>query len=530
MTPCLKIVGQIDPDLLNLLEQAGYNVEVFHPLEVEADNIESPDPVILADVGRYTARAIGRGLQRDVQATQRLFLWELEGADDAAANQELQALIDFTQAVTRTLVTAEVADAAVRFLQREVGVVGVAIHYWSEEDGLELARAAGYEASQLAALEEYLSGVVDPQNVPFRQGLRFGEGPDDLPAPINLDAVVPILAKDALMGVMSVCFSAHIRLSVDVLKAMGRHLALSLLNGDLLQRSEETLASLRLAQQSMSQSEKLAAVGMLAAGIAHEINNPASFIITNLTMLTEYIDDILVFTDELTNLHRNTDGTEEKKLTALQEVHDLEYLRQDTPDLIARCLKGMHRIRDIVRELRSFAHKGSGQREWVDINQLIAQVLKLAGAELRHRASVELDLRPVPNVMVESTRLLQVLLNLIINAYQSFGDRPRSENSVRVASDSDDQTVMISVTDNGSGITQQVQDRIFEPFFTTKPVGTGTGLGLAISYDLVKTMGGQILLESQPGRGSRFVIQIPLRTDEQTAGVEWREPTQITHE
>ena len=526
MTPRLKIVGQLDPDLQILLEQAGYDIEVLHPLEVDADNIESPDPVILSDVGRYTARAIGRGLQRDVQATQRLFLWELEGTDDTAASQELQALIDFTQAVTRTHATTEVADAAVRFLQREVGVVGVAIHYWSDESGLTLSRAAGYEASQLAALEEYLKGVVDPLNVPFRQGLRFGEGPDDLHAPINLDVVVPILAKDSLMGALSVCFSAHIRLSVDVLKAMGRHLALSLLNSDLLQRSEEALGSLRVAQQSMSQSEKLAAVGMLAAGIAHEINNPASFIITNLTMLTEYIDDILVYTDELSELHKRTSGADQGKLDALQEVHDLEYLRQDTPDLIARCLKGMHRIRDIVRELRSFAHKGSGQGEWVDINQLIAQVLKLAGAELRHRASVELDLRPVPNVVVESTRLLQVLLNLLINAYQAFGDRPRSENSVRVASSADEETVMISVSDNGSGITQEVQDRIFEPFFTTKPVGTGTGLGLAISYDLMKTMGGEIILDSTPGRGSQFLIRIPLRTEEHGDGVEWREATQ----
>lgn len=526
MRPVIKIVGSIDPALAAILRETGFELEMLLPLDVSAENIESDDPVLLADVGRYTGRALVRGIQRDTQATQRLFLWELEGADDTGANQELQALIDFTQAVTRTLATSEVADAAVRFLQREVGALGAAIHYWSAESGLRLARSAGFEASQLEALSEYLAEQVDPENVPFRQGLQFGEEPGQLQAPISLDVVVPILAKDALLGALSVRFSPHIRLSVDVLKAMGRHLALSLLNGDLLNRSEEALASLRIAQQSMSQSEKLAAVGMLAAGIAHEINNPASFIITNLTMLGEYVDDILLYSDELAELFKAAQGANLTKLSALAEVHDLDYLRKDTPDLIARCLKGMHRIRDIVRELRSFAHKGSGQAEWVDINQLIAQVLKLAGAELRHRANIELDLRPVPNVKVESTRLLQVLLNLIINAYQALGDRARSENSVKVGTQADGQNVSITVADNGEGIPDDVRDRIFEPFFTTKPVGTGTGLGLAISYDLVVTMGGQITCDSQLGRGTRFTVQLPLRTDRDDAsGIEWRDST-----
>ena len=366
---------------------------------------------------------------------------------------------------------------------------------------------------------------MHPDNVPFRQGLRFGERPGEHRPPINVHAVVPILAKDALMGVLSVCFGQSVQLSNDTLKAMGRQLALSLLNGELIQRSEQTLASLRIAQQSMSQSEKLAAVGMLAAGIAHEINNPASFIITNLTMLSEYIDDILLYADDLAELHEGTAGVVADGMKALQEVHDIEYLRKDTPDLIARCLKGMQRIRDIVRDLRSFAHKGTGEAEWVDINQLIAQVLKLAGAELRHRAKVELDLRPVPNIRVESTRLLQVLLNLIINAYQSFADRDRSENTVWVGSAREGGAVRIFVADNGSGIPDEVQDRIFEPFFTTKPVGTGTGLGLAISYDLVKTMGGQIVLESQAGRGTRFTIELSLRESEQDTGLEWRDAT-----
>ncbi|MCA9566123.1 MAG: hypothetical protein KC561_21655, partial [Myxococcales bacterium] len=162
---------------------------------------------------------------------------------------------------------------------------------------------------------------------------------------------------------------------------------------------------------------------------------------------------------------------------------------------------------------------------WVDINQLVTQVLKLAGAELRHRAKVELDLRPVPLLKLEANRLTQVLLNLIINAYQAFGERAQSENMLWAGSARDGNTVRLYVADNGPGIPKETQERIWEPFYTTKPVGVGTGLGLAICYDIVQGIGGDIAVESTVGRGTRFTVSFPLKTATRP-GLEWQESGQ----
>jgi signal transduction histidine kinase len=510
----VKTIGNVPPELTELLERAGFAVEAFpDPHDVAPEDVEGLSPVLLGDVGRYTAKGIVRGLQRDVQATQRFFANDPLVRDEGGegSEQELRALIDFSQAVSRSLAKAEIVDAAARFLHHHCAAPALAIHYWSAEEGVQLARALGFERPHLEALERWLAGLVDPDDLRFRQGLDLATwgGP---PAPVRLTAVVPILAKDVLLGSLSAELNPHYGLSLDTLKAMGRQLALSLQNGELLARSEQALASLQRAQESMTTSEKLAAVGLLAAGIAHEINNPTAFIITNLTVLGDYAHALLAYTDVLEGLVRGAGdpGTLERMGTAREE-HDVEYLTGDTPELLARSLKGMQRIQDIVRDLKSFAHMGGGHAEWLDVNQTISQVLKLAGAELRHRANVELDLRPVPALYLESTRLSQVLLNLIINAYQAFGDRPKSENMIWVGSSHAEAWVRIYVADNGPGMSEEVRSRIFEPFFTTKQPGQGTGLGLSLSYGIVRKHGGRIDVESTPGAGSTFTIRLPVQ-------------------
>jgi signal transduction histidine kinase len=516
MAPVVKVVGPIDPVLIGVLEAAGYTIRHFDDGQVSAEELEGLETVLLADVGRHTSQAIAEGLRRDNQATQRFFLRDPVRIEPSAGSseQELRALTEFTQAVTRSLARSEIVDAAIRFLNRVVGVPAVALHFWSEANGVVLGRSTGFDDEELARLQGFLSEIVNPSDLAFRQGIRFDGEQARWVAPTELDAIIPMLAKDELMGVLSVRLGPSLTLSTATLKAMTRQIGLSLHNGELLERAEEALASVKRAHESMTQSEKLAAVGLLAAGIAHEINNPASFIITNLTVLTEYMEQLLAYGLKIESEIETRGDLDFERIIELRKIYDIQYLREDTPDLINRCLKGMHRIRHIVQDLRSFAHRGSGEEESVDVNEIIAQVLKLAGAELRHRARVELDLRPVPEVTLESTRLLQVLLNLIINAYQSFGDRPRSKNAVWVGSSSDNGVLQIYVADNGCGMSKETVARIFEPFFTTKEVGVGTGLGLAVSYEYVRAMRGQILVESTPGRGSRFTIELP--TDEAT--------------
>jgi signal transduction histidine kinase len=524
----IKTVGLVPDDLLQLFEAAGYRLKAYpDAIRVTTDQIEGPEPLLLADIGVHTAYGIVRGLQQDIPATQRFFVWDLDDKDAnaAATYRELRILIDFSQAINRSLARTETADAAVRFLAREAGAEAVAVHYWSPEVGVELGRAAGFDRGHLTKLGAMLAEVVRPDNLAFRKGVTFADSPRSPKPAVPLSAIVPIVAKDELIGALSLRTSPREPISVETLKAMGRLAGVSMHNALLLERSEAHRQSLRAAEQSVTQAEKLAAVGMLAAGIAHEINNPASYIITNLTMLEEYVADLLGFADAVGRRLVEVAPESAEWLARERSARDVDYLTGDVPELIGRCLGGMARIREIVQDLRTFSHRGTGEAEWVDANQAISQVLKLAGPELRHRARVELDLRPVPLVRLESNRLVQVLLNLIINAYQAFGDRPRIENAVWVSSAWLKDSIRLVVSDNGPGVPEEARDRIFEPFYTTKPVGSGTGLGLAISYEIVKSLGGELRLELEPGRGAVFAVELALRSDERPDGLEWEVPS-----
>ncbi|MBN1945603.1 MAG: hypothetical protein JW797_07990 [Bradymonadales bacterium] len=521
----VKIVGALDPALIALLQGAGYSLEVHDlPDEVRADDLEGLTPILLAEAGRYTASGIESGLRRDFQATRRFIRLEESQAPapDREEDRQLKILRDFTVTVATGRNRQELFDSAIRFLQYAVGCDAVVLHEDRPEGGLVLLRQIGLDSVQVERWTALLEELAHRESGRLLAGFQYTgrEGVGENPA--ALSAMVPLLYGKSRSGVLGIRLVPDVSLSLECLLALGRILALAISNCDLREESSQAIESLRQAQKSMSQAEKLAAVGMLAAGVAHEINNPAAFIITNLTVLEEYVQGFVAYQRALdARLQAAPDGVE-MGLKALREQHELDYLLQDAPELIARCLTGMRRIHEIVKDLRSFAHKGTGQAEWVDINQFISQVLKLAGAELRHRAGLELDLRPLPRVHLESTQLVQVLLNLVINAYQSFGDRPRPKNMIWVASRLEGGCIHIDVTDNGCGIPEEVRGRLFEPFFTTKPVGAGTGLGLAISWELVRNMHGRITVDSTEGRGSRFTVELTLQQEEGGAGLPWR--------
>ena len=221
----LKTVGPVDAELLDLIREAGCEVREYpDPLDVDAEEIEGLSPVLMSDVGRYTARGVVKGLASDIQATRRFFLNDplAEERDSSANEQELRALIDFSQAVSRSLAKSEIIDAAARFLHHEVAAPALSIHTWTEESGLERARWMGMTEGLVAALERYLSPVVREDSLTFRQGLRL-DGEHRLPRPpVDPSAVVPVLAKDALMGVIAVRLNPHFNISLDTLKAMGR--------------------------------------------------------------------------------------------------------------------------------------------------------------------------------------------------------------------------------------------------------------------------------------------------------------------
>jgi signal transduction histidine kinase/ActR/RegA family two-component response regulator len=243
------------------------------------------------------------------------------------------------------------------------------------------------------------------------------------------------------------------------------------------------------------QSEKLASIGMLAAGVAHEINNPAAFVLANIEALTGHMRLI-----------------EDK----LREIPDLDAARPALSNLLFEASailqeskEGMARIQRIVRDLGSFSHADEDVSVPISVNTAVESALTMLRNELKYRARVEQELRATRMVLASAPRLGQVFLNLISNAVQALEEADVKRNLVRVRSYDEGDFVVVEVMDNGPGIAPEAAPRIFESFFTTKPRGMGTGLGLPISLGIVRSLGGEIIVESRPGEGATFRVRIP---------------------
>jgi signal transduction histidine kinase len=239
-------------------------------------------------------------------------------------------------------------------------------------------------------------------------------------------------------------------------------------------------------------SGRLAAVGELAAGIAHEINNPIAFIHANLNQLQR---------------HWKVVGS---ALNAASADSASAAMLSEGEELVAESLEGIDRIAAIVRDIRGFSHAGRAQRSVADPRPLVESALRMAAPQLGLRVRVEKELSPVPGIHCAPQEIQQVLLNLVLNARQAI----EGDGTIRVTLRGEGNQVVLCVEDDGCGIPAEVIDRIFDPFFTTKSVGEGTGLGLAISYEIVRRHGGEIEVESTPGRGSVFRVRLPAARDE----------------
>jgi signal transduction histidine kinase len=235
-------------------------------------------------------------------------------------------------------------------------------------------------------------------------------------------------------------------------------------------------------------SARLAAVGELAAGIAHEINNPIAFVRSNLSQLASHWKTVR---GELEGAGRD-------------ELH--RELLAEGEELIEESVEGVDRAAEIVRGVKGFSHAGRSVREPTDLNQLLEDVLHMATAQLRGRATVERYYVELPPVNCVPQELKQVFLNLIVNAGQAIADG----GLIRISTQARGGFVTVTVADDGCGIAPENLERVFDPFFTTKRVGEGTGLGLGIAYHIVRRHGGEIAVESELGRGSRFRVRLPV--------------------
>ncbi|MEM7206282.1 MAG: ATP-binding protein [Pseudomonadota bacterium] len=270
---------------------------------------------------------------------------------------------------------------------------------------------------------------------------------------------------------------------------------------------------LQTAQAQVVQSEKLASVGQLAAGVAHEINNPVGFVNSNLQSLKDYLDD---YQNLLEVYDRYLQAGDESRPAIAQEIArvsdeiDIEFVKDDVKQLLIDSIEGTTRVRDIVQGLKDFSRVDSTDRQMFDVNKCIESTLKVANNELKYHCSVETDLLALPPTLCNPGQLNQLFLNLIVNA----GHAVEEKGKVTVTSHVEDEFIYITIGDNGCGIAEENLEKLFDPFFTTKPVGQGTGLGLSISYGIVQEHNGCIDVTSEVGVGTTFTIVLPVTTNE----------------
>ena len=294
--------------------------------------------------------------------------------------------------------------------------------------------------------------------------------------------------------------------------------ALRAANESLERRVVERTRQLQETQAQLYLHEKLASVGQLAAGVAHEINNPLSFVYTNFNALRERfaaIDQVLAAHQRvLTLLEGDGDWQTELQAVRAQEAEaDLEYLRGDMDELFTESADGFARITTILTSMRDLSRADHGdQLRRSDLNRLLHDTLVIARKTLSQHAEVETELGAVPEVLCMPGQLSQVFLNLLMNAAQAVAESAGGQRGrIRVRTWQSGTWACCSVSDSGRGVPEAVRTRIFEPFFTTKPPGHGTGLGLSISYDIVvKRHQGRLTLENQPGQGATFVVEVPI--------------------
>jgi two-component system NtrC family sensor kinase len=282
-----------------------------------------------------------------------------------------------------------------------------------------------------------------------------------------------------------------------------RNNELSEVNGKLVQ-----------AHQQLAQSEKLAAIGQLAAGVAHEINNPVGFVLSNFNALDQYMNELFGVLSAYERVEGDVSEEVRRRLKACRASSDLAYLREDAPLLLRESKEGLTRVRDIVVDLRDFSRVDSAHtRELIDLHRCIESTLNIVSNEVKYHADLVRCYGEIPLVWCVASQISQVVMNLVVNAAHACSHLPSgARGTIRVSTGCSDPAravVWFEIEDTGCGISRENLGRIFEPFFTTKTVGQGTGLGLSVTYGIVLAHRGDIHVDSEPGRGTTFRVTLP---------------------
>ena len=262
------------------------------------------------------------------------------------------------------------------------------------------------------------------------------------------------------------------------------------------------------ATQNLLQSEKLAAIGQLAAGIAHEINTPAQYVGDNIRALNDFFSSITRLLDHYRHLleERHLDPLL-KSARAQEEQEDLAFILEDAPLAIAQALQGMDQVVRIVQAMKGFSHAGQSRASSVNINLALENTLLVASNNYKYIADIETQFSEIPTIECFPGELNQVFLNIILNAAHAIEDSQKGRGKITISTTPSETGIIIRISDTGTGIPEGIRDRIFDPFFTTKDVGRGTGQGLNIAYRIIHEQhGGTITYQTESGLGTTFII------------------------
>jgi len=278
----------------------------------------------------------------------------------------------------------------------------------------------------------------------------------------------------------------------------------------------ENNLQLQSTEQQLIRAEKLASIGQLATGVAHEINNPVGFVLSNLETTKGYFSDVT----ELIDLYRQFIETLKAnalegeaslcigRINSFEQQNDIDFLLGDIQDVFTESSEGLVRVKDIVANLRTISHTGETELQNIDVNACLENALKLVMNEIKYTVDVEVDLCPTTIIKGIQSELTQVFTNLLLNACHACGRK----GVVKVKSEATKTALNINIIDDGCGIPKKLLHKIFDPFFTTKPVGKGTGLGLSISLGIIEKHDGTISIFSKPDSGTTVIISFPIST------------------
>ena len=274
------------------------------------------------------------------------------------------------------------------------------------------------------------------------------------------------------------------------------------------------ITRLQEAHDQLLQSEKMASIGQLAAGIAHEINNPVGFVNSNMSTLQNYVATLFGVLQRYEKVIAGKAPQLNSEVAEIREDADLEFLQEDVTALVRESMDGLKRVKDIVQSLKDFSHVGENDWQIADLHHGLDSTLNIVSNEIKYKATVDKQYGKIPQIRCLASQLNQVFMNLLVNASHAIKDK----GTITIRTGMDDGMVWVAIGDSGCGIPPENLNRIFEPFFTTKPVGSGTGLGLSLSYGIVNKHGGRIEVASTVGVGTTFTVRLPAIHSENAPG------------